>query len=180
MAVGPYHINGPALVYVGTGSSGALELLGFTKDGVDVRVTEHSKTIQTDLFGGDEGPPQDMQIFGQSAVLNIPLIASDRTVLTKVESRGDRTAAGQISTPGTVAGGGVAVGTAGNIYFACAFTSAADTPWKFAACYLKPDFNTRLGSVIAPFVLQLIAIPYALVTVTTGKDALLYTRTTVP
>lgn len=131
-------------------------------------------------MGGDEGPPQDMQVFGQSAVLSIPLIASDRAVLTKVESRGDRTAAGQISTPGTVVGGGAAVGTAPNIYFACAFTSAADTPWKFTACYLKPDFSTRLGSVLAPFILQLIAIPYALVTVTTGKDALLYTRTTVP
>lgn len=180
MAVGGYMVNGPALCYVGTGSSGALELLGFSREGVDIRVQEFTREIYTDLFGGDAGPPMDMQTFGQMANLTIPLIAADRAVLTKVESRGDRTAAGQISTPGTVLGGGVAVGASGNIYFSCAFTSAADTPWKFAACYLKPDFNTRLGAQVAPFVLQLIAIPYALVTVTTGKDALLYTRTTVP
>lgn len=180
MAIGGYTISGPALVYTGTGSAGALELLGFTKDGVDVKITEHSRPIHTDLMGGEDGPAMDLQVFGQSATLSIPLTAPDFAVLTKIQSRGDRTAAGQISTPGLVVGGGAAVGAAGNYFFTVGITSTGMTPWKFAACYLSPDFSVRLSSRLNPFVLQLIAIPYALYTATTGKDALLYTRTTVP
>src|SRR5690348_5025129 len=104
MAVDGYCVNGPALVYTGTGSAGALELLGYTVDGVDIDIVENTSPIMTDLFGPET--PQDFQAMGMVARIVCSLIAIDRTVFNKVTGKGDRTAVGEINTPGIVMGVG--------------------------------------------------------------------------
>ena len=167
MAIDGYTINGAALVYTGTGASNALELLGFTEDGVDIEIIENVTPIMTDLFGPET--PQDFQKMGMVARITAPLIAVDRTVLSKIEGKGDRTAVGEISTPGIVAG-------VGSYAFKVGIAAPADTPWTFASCIVRPGFRTKLGTRARPFVAEFFAWPFATYTVTTGKDAVLWTR----
>lgn len=167
MPVDGYTISGAALVYVGTGTAGALELLGYTQGGVDFEVTEEYEPILTDIFG--PRVPQDFQNMGMVASINCPLIAMDRTVLAKVTGRGDRTTLGQVSTPGMV------MGVAGYA-FKVAIASSADSPWTFVKCIMRPSFGTKLATKANPFMARFYAWPWATYTVTTGKDQTLWNR----
>jgi hypothetical protein len=161
-----YHINGPALVYTGTGSAGALELLGYTVDGVDISISKNVAEIITDLFG--PMTPQDFQDMGEVASITCPLIVSYREVLSRVANRGDRGAVGQMNTPGLVLG---QTGAA----FSVGITST-DSPWLFAKAVVRPDMRAKLATKAHPFVLQLFAWPYAAYTALTGQNVPLYTR----
>jgi len=167
MAIDGYTINGPALVYTGTGNAGALELLGYTTDGVDVRITENVEPIMTDLLGTQT--PQDFQDMGMVAEITAPLIAIDRAVLAKVMGRGNRAAAGLLSTPGNVKG-------AGGWAFRLGISSSADSPWSFAAAILRPTAQFRLSTKAQPLTLQFFAWPYVSYTATTALNAVLWTR----
>lgn len=170
MAVDGYSITGVALCYTGTGGAGALELLGYTEDGVDIDVTENVSPIMTDLFGPET--PQDFQSMGMVARITMPLIAFDRTVLNKVTGKGDRTTVGLTNTPGLVMG---VAGHAFRLGIAC----PADTPWSFTKAIVRPGFRTRLGTKARPFVMEFFAWPFVTYTATTGKDQSLWTRTLV-
>jgi hypothetical protein len=159
-------INGTAFVYVGTGTSGALELLGYTEAGVDKDIKENKREIMTDLFG--DMTPQDFQDMGMVARIVAPFIAMDRTVMAKVMGRGDRTAVGQISTPGSVLG-------VGGYAFRVAIASPADSPWSFTKCVALSE-STRLATKANPYRFEFFAWPFASYTATTGKDVPLWTR----
>lgn len=167
MAVDGYMTNGSALVYTGTGTGGALELLGYTTDGVQIRVTENVEPIITDLFGPQT--PQDFQHMGMVAEITAPLIAVDRAVLAKVTGKSNRTAVGQVGTPGLV------LGVTGHA-FRVAISSVFDSPWSFSTCIVRPGFDTRLAVKAQPFNIQFFAWPYASYLATSGKDHVLWTR----
>lgn len=167
MAVDGYMVNGTSFIYVGTGTAGALELLGYTDAGTDMTVNENKGEIFTDLFG--PMTPQDFQDFGMTARIIAPLIACDRTVLAKITGKGDRTTVGQINTPGLV------LGIAGYA-FRVAIASPADSPWSFSKCVLRPTFGSKLATKANPFRVEFFAWPYASYTATTGKDTPLWTR----
>jgi len=168
MAIDGYWVTGPSLVYVGTGSAGALELLGFTENGADIEVTKHYADVLTDIFG--PLTPQDIQDFGEVAQVTAPLIAVDRTVLNKAMNRGDRAANGQLNTPGRMVGANAQSMRLG-------IAAAADTPWSFSNAIVRPSARFRMATKANPFTITFFAWPYAAYTVTTGKDAVLYTRT---
>lgn len=167
MALGGFHINGPALVYTYTGSGGASELLGYTRDGVDVELIKNWMEIFTDIFG--PMTPHDFQDMGEVAQISCPLVVTDRTVLGHVMARGDSAGEGKINTPGLV------VGATGNA-FAVAIASTNDSPYHFSSCIRRPSARVKLATAYQPFTLQLFAWPFALPTVTVGKDTPLYTR----
>lgn len=169
MAVDGYMVNGAALVYTGTGSSSALELLGYTEAGVDQDIFENKSEIMTDLFG--PMTPQDFQDMGMMARIVVPLIACDRTVLAKIMGKSDRTAIGQIGTPGLVLG-------VGGYAFRVAIAAPADSPWSFSKCIVRAE-GTRLATKANVFRVEFLAWPYASYTATTGKDAPLWTRSIV-
>lgn len=167
MPVDGYFVNGTAFVYVGTGSAGALELLGYTDAGTDMNVSENKGEIFTDLFG--PMTPQDFQDFGMTARIVAPLIAADRTVLAKILDKGDRTTLGLLNTPGLVLG-------VNGYRFRVAIASTFDSPWSFTSCILRPGFGTTLATKANPFRVEFMAWPYASYTATTGKDVPLWTR----
>lgn len=171
MAIDGYMVNGTSFVYVGTGSAGALELLGYTVEGADMNVEEHKGEIFTDLFG--PRTPQDFQDFGMTARIIAPFIAVDRTVLAKIMSRGDHTGApanqGTLNTPGLVLG-------VGGYGFRVGIASTFDSPWSFNTCILRPGYGTRLATKANPFRVEFMAWPYASYTATTGKNVPLFTR----
>jgi len=166
MAIDGYTVNGTALVSVGTGTSGALEVLGYTQDGVDIDITEITEDIMTDVMGR---APQDVQAMGMTARIVCAFIALDRTVLAKITGRGDRTAVGQVNTPGLV------LGAAGHL-FRVGIASPFDTPWSFSKCLVRPGFGTRLATKANPLRVEFFALPYAAVTTVAGKDTPLWTR----
>ena len=167
MAINGYTINGAALVYTGTGASNALEVLGYTEDGVDIEIIENVTPIMTDLFGPET--PQDFQMMGMVARITCPLIAIDRTVLAKVMGKTDRTTVGEIGTPGIVAG-------VGSYAFKVGIAAPADSPWTFPACIVRPGWRSKLGTRARPFIGEFFAWPYASYTATTAKDTVLWNR----
>lgn len=48
MAVDGYWVTGPSLVYTGTGSASAYELLGYTERGAEIEIDFKYKEIMTD------------------------------------------------------------------------------------------------------------------------------------
>lgn len=161
-----YMVNGTAFVYVGTGSAGALELLGYTEAGVDKDIKENKREIMTDLFG--DMTPQDFQDMGIVARIVAPMIAMDRAVMAKIMNRGDRTALGQMNTPGLV------LGVAGYA-FRVAIASSFDSPWSFYKCVTQSE-STRLATKANPYRFEFMAWPFASYTATSGKDAPLWSR----
>lgn len=167
MAIDGFTVNGTALVYVGTGIGGALELLGYTDQGVQMNVDEHKLEIFSDVFG--PRTPHDFQDMGMTARIVAPLIAMDRTVLASITGRGDRTTVGMISTPGLVLG-------SGGYFFRVGIASPADAPWSFSYCLLRPGFNSKLATKANPFNVEFFAWPFKTYTATNGLDGVLWTR----
>lgn len=167
MAVDGYTIGGVALVYTGTGANSALELVGYTEDGVDVEIIENVEPVMTDLFG--PLTPQDFQSMGMVARVTVPFIAVDRTVFNKLTGKGDRTTVGLINTPGITLGNSHA--------FRLGIAAPLDTPWSFTKAIVRPGTRWRTGTKARPWVMEFFAWPYVLYTATTGKDQALWTRT---
>lgn len=173
MAVNRYSLNGCAFVYTGTGTLGALELLGYTEAGVDMDITENKAEIMTDLYG--PMTPQDFQDMGAMVRLVTPMIAYDDAVLAKVMMRGDHTGAGVIATAGLINTAGLVLGIAG-YGFRVAIASTFDSPWSFTKAIMRGE-GTRLATKVNPFRLELLCWPYAPYTATSAKDVSLWTRT---
>ncbi|MBP3954965.1 hypothetical protein J8F10_37400 [Gemmata sp. G18] len=166
MAVDGYCVNGAARVQVGTGSAGALELLGYTDRGVQIDITELKKDIVTDISGE---APQDVQDMSMTARIVVNLIAMDRAVFKKLQGRGDRTTPGLANTAGLVLG-------AGGYLFRVGIESPFDEPWSFNKCFIRPGYGTTLASAANPFRIEFQAIPWAAATAVTNKDTPLWTR----
>lgn len=175
MALDGYTINGSCLVYVGTGSAGALELLGYTDNGVDMQVNTNRSEIFTDIYG--PMTPHDFQDMGMTARVVVPFVVLDRTVLTKLLTRGDNSGSG--STQGLLNQPGRVVGVSGDAV-KVALSSPADVGWIFPTCLVRPMFGTRLATKINPFRIEFLAWPYQSYTATTGKNAVLWQRGSVP
>lgn len=167
MSIDGFMVNGSALLYTGTGGGGALELLGYTDNGVRMRVIENYSDIISDVFG--PMTPHDIQQMGMVANISVPLIACDRSVLAKVTGRSNRAAVGQIGTPGLV------MGVAGYA-FRVGIASPADNPWSFPYCITRPGFDTQLATKANPFVLEFFAWPWGSYTVINATNQTLWTR----
>lgn len=167
MALDGYWNTGPGLIYTGTGSVGALELVGITDRGAEVEITKNYAEIFTDVFG--PLTPQELQDFGEVAIIRVPLIDVDRTVLNKVMNRGNRAANGKINTPGRL------VGASGDS-MRVGIAAANDSPYSFNTCVVRPSAQFPMSVQTRPFNITFFAWPYAAYTVTAGLDSILYTR----
>lgn len=81
------HNHGKATIKVDTGSSNALETLGYTRNGADVSEEGFFIDVPGDENGGDSGDPIDIQYIGEMARVRLELTKFDQTVLGKVMRR---------------------------------------------------------------------------------------------
>lgn len=81
------HNHGKATIKVGTGTSAALELLGYTRNGADVTEEGFWIDVPGDEHGGDSGPPIDIQYIGEMARVRLELTKFDQAILAKVMKR---------------------------------------------------------------------------------------------
>lgn len=101
------NVAGVALIKVDTGSSHALELLGYTRNGAECTFQVFMHDVHTDLDGGDDGPPTDSQELGQIATIRLELTKWDTAVSAKIECRQYGATAGTVLSPGVLMVGGL-------------------------------------------------------------------------
>ncbi len=99
------HVAGAAEIKIGTGGSGALEGLGYTRNGVTIRFEDYSVEEKGDENGGDDGPPIEVLMLGECADVQLELNKWDATVMAKVQRLKGGTA-GQPAAAGTLVIGG--------------------------------------------------------------------------
>jgi hypothetical protein len=168
VAINSYAVSGTAFVLVGTGVDGALEILGYTEQGVTLDITEFKTEIKTDLYGSET--PQDFQAMGLIAKVSAPLIAIDTDVLASISTRGDNAFVGEMATPGLVLG-------INGFAFPLAITTVFDPggPFYFFSALLTAQ-QVRRATKANPFLCEFVCWPYAPFTAVTGLDVPLYVR----
>ena len=95
-------VAGLATIKVGTGDGGSLDTLGYTRDGAQITYEAYSVDVPGDEFGGDEGPPIDIQYLGETARIRLEMTKYDSSVKDKLEDRLLGENAGTPGTPGTL------------------------------------------------------------------------------
>lgn len=86
--------------------AGSLETLGYSRNGVTVSEEAHHLDVPGDENGGDEGPPVDVQILGETARVRLELTKIDTAVADKIRARVAAGTAGTPPTAGTLMFGG--------------------------------------------------------------------------
>jgi hypothetical protein len=81
------HNHGKAAIMVGSGSGGALEFLGYTRNGADVTTEGFWIDVPGDELGGDSGPPIEIQYIAEMARVRLEMTKWDAVVLNKVMKR---------------------------------------------------------------------------------------------
>lgn len=80
-------VAGLVTIQVDTGSSHALETLGYSINGVEIEENIFTLPVHGDEHGGDAGPPIDIQYLGQVDTVRMELSKWDEAVLDKIRSR---------------------------------------------------------------------------------------------
>lgn len=97
-------VDGLAVVKIASPAAGSLETLGRTENGVEITEQLFTGDVRGDANGGDQGPPIDIQYFGEMHLIRMLLTSYDEDVINKVRAG---LAGGTAGTPGT----------AGSLYF---------------------------------------------------------------
>jgi len=84
MAIAHYY-EGPVFVEIQK-SGGAFDPIGFTRDGVPVRIEPRYFDIATDDRGGERGVPSDTQFLGAIANLNLDLTKYEKDQLDQLKT----------------------------------------------------------------------------------------------
>jgi hypothetical protein len=145
MAAAP-QVFGPAEIKVGTGSSGALESLGFTRQGAEIRSQGFFIDVPGDQNGGDQGPPIEVQYLGEILRVRAELTKWDEAVAAKVRSR---LAAGTEGSPGTP--GTLMFGDSKTIRVLIApTTGAVNCP----RCFIRGEWEMNKGTKYSTLILE--------------------------
>ena len=140
------NVAGASEIKVGTGSEGALETLGYTRQGADVRVQGYWIDVPGDEHGGDQGPPIDVQYLGETARIRLELTKWDASIGKAVRSR---LLGGTEGTPGEP--GSLMFGDTKAIRVAIDNTNA---PMNFPRCFLRGEWEVNLGTRYSTLVLE--------------------------
>lgn len=132
-----FHVNGPAIVCVGT-SGGVLKRLGVTVDGVRVSFERIQEDVQTDVSGPG---PADVQTFMELAVVDFVLVSFDESVLNEYMSL---TTNGVTYPPGTLPPSGMLLGASGNLKALAIAAPYGEAPYTFPHSSISPG---RSGEV---------------------------------
>lgn len=98
-------IAGATLVRTGSGTSSAWEDLGISRNGVEIAMQPFQEDIPSDLFGGEAGPPCDINELGEIWTITCRFVSYDlvvaRKVLARLNPKGNQTtgSAGAVGWP---------------------------------------------------------------------------------
>lgn len=141
------HAAGAALVSVGTGSAGALETLGYTRQGVDVRSQAFFVDVPGDENGGDQGPPIEIQYMGEIARIRLELTKWDDAIAAKIRTRLLGGAEGTPGTPGTF--------MFGDSKTVRVTISSINNDMNFPRCFIRDAWEINVGTRYSTLVVEL-------------------------
>jgi len=139
-------VFGPALIKTGTGEAGALETLGYTRQGAEVRNQGFYLDVPGDENGGDQGPPIDIQYLGEIARIRLEMTSWDEAVAAKLRARLASGTEGQPGTAGTLMFGG-----SKTIRVLIDPTSGE---MNFPRCFIRGEWEINKGTRYSTFVVE--------------------------
>lgn len=95
-------VNNAGLASIKIDAGSGLTLLGYTRNGADVSEDAYMTDVPGDENGGDEGPPIEIQIMGETARVRLELTKWDTTVADLIRARVRAATAGTPPTAGTM------------------------------------------------------------------------------
>lgn len=99
------HVLGRCQISVDTGTSNALEVLGYSEDQVRIQERVFRSDVHSDEYGGPEGPPIDVQYLGEIHYITFTLVNFDLAVYKKIQPKVYGGAYGESPEPGTLMAG---------------------------------------------------------------------------
>lgn len=171
-----YHVFGPAVLQVGTGTTKALQSLGVTRSGMTVRVQQYYRGFMSDV-GGPE-VPVDHQFMGEVAHIRGELVDWKEDTLRLLRAFAK---AGLSGTDGT----GVAIGTlvggngplSASNYLPLAISgNGNEDPWYFPCVIVKEPQEFKLSSEQQGYNIEFFAFSYVAPGSTTRASLVTYAR----
>ncbi|CAK9057774.1 Uncharacterized protein SCF082_LOCUS30935, partial [Durusdinium trenchii] len=95
-------VGGVQTIKVDTGTSNALETLGKTANGIQIREQVFRENVPGDANGGDAGPPIDIQYHGEIHIVTLEFTYWDDSIMAKVIPKLYGGTAGAVGTAGTL------------------------------------------------------------------------------
>lgn len=141
------NVAGAVLIKTGTGSADALESLGYTINGARITENAFMSDVPGDEKGGNEGPPIDIQYFGQTDIIRLEMSKYDAAVYAKLVPILKGGTAGSAGTAGTLL-------FSGTTYFRLLLTGANFTRNYLRAVLRNPkDINcgTKFSTLMLEF-----------------------------
>ena len=137
------NVTGLATIKVAPAAGAPLSTLGYTQNGAQITFEGYELRVPGDENGGDDGPPIDIQVLGQSARIRLELTKFDTTVSDTILTR---TPGGTLGQPDTVA---VPIGTlifASSQYFRLVIDTAT-RPFNFpCVSFVKTPQELNAGT----------------------------------
>lgn len=162
-----YHVFGPCVPQVGTGTLNAMEVLGVTLDGGNVQLDHKEIPVHSDA-GGPQAEVEIQQV-GSIALIDFDLTSWDEAILTKLLLATEAASTlGQAGAPGALLGTG---GFLKGLYL----PSSVDSPWYFPFAKLMPN-SGKFGTEHTRRRLRFKAIRFVPGSVATVAAVPLYTR----
>lgn len=82
-----FNVAGPLQIWVNTGTSAAMEQLGWTAEGISIEEIQYHVPLYSDRVGGPNGAPEDYQLFGGQHRISGTLVKWDAAILAKMANR---------------------------------------------------------------------------------------------
>lgn len=82
-----FQVAGPLQIWGSTGSSGAMEFLGWTRGGIEIQEQAMFDELRSDYYGGERGVPGDYQFLGEMHSITAELAQFNDAILAKYERR---------------------------------------------------------------------------------------------
>jgi hypothetical protein len=163
------NVCGLATIKVAVAAGAPLQTLGYTQNGAQITLEGYEVRVPGDENGGDDGPPIDIQILGQSARIRLEMTKFDTAVSDTILTR---TPGGTLGTPDSVA---VPIGTlifASSQFFRLVIATAT-RPFNFpCVSFVKTPQELNAGTKFQRHIVEVEAFKHP----TTG---VLWNRTVV-
>lgn len=125
-------------------SSGGLQTLGYSRNGVDITYEGYHLDVHGDENGGDDGPPIEVQYMGEKANVRLELTKFDRAVADLCTSRLDGADPGEPGAAGTLMFGA-------NKMFRLLLDSpdrVRNFPWAFVRGSIEENQGTKFTTLV--------------------------------
>ncbi|MEN6507094.1 MAG: hypothetical protein ABFD92_21365 [Planctomycetaceae bacterium] len=127
-------------------AGGALQVLGYTRQGAQISADGFFENVPGDENGGDAGPPVDVQYLGEIARVRLELTKWVAAVADQVVTRVSGATTGRPSPAGTLM-------FADSKQFRVVVNSPT-TPLNFPRCIVRAPYEINKGTVYSRLVLE--------------------------